>query len=272
MFIRCCILAVLFPAFVNAGSLVQFRSFFGTMDVELFDQDKPVTVQNFLRYVESGAYEDLFYHRWIPGFVMQGGGLRVMVTNNQPQVTFVQSFGDITNEFSVGRRFNNVFGTLSMARRGTETNSGSSEWFFNTVDNPELDTFAGGYTVFGRVIEGTNFLRAFNNPGAFHRVSLGSGYNDVPALTNAPTFNDLIYVDITTLRVQIQKATNAISISFNSITNRTHRVQYTTNYPPVWHSLTNIQGNGLRLTVTDPSIQTPRFYRVKVDYPGLNSL
>lgn len=257
---------------LQAGTLVQFRSFFGDMEVELFEQDKPVTVQNFLRYVESGAYENMFYHRWIPGFVMQGGGLRVEITNNQPRIVSIPSFGEITNEFSVGRRFNNVFGTIAMARRGNQTNSATSEFFFNTVDNPELDTFAGGYTVFGRVISGTNFLRAFNNPGSFDWANLGGSYSNVPALNVPPTFNDLVYVDITILRLQISKATNGLAVSFNSVTNRTHRVQFTTNYPPVWQSLTNATGTGSRMTVVDTNIFPARFYRVKVDYPGLDSL
>src|SRR5439155_13923276 len=63
-----------------AGTLAQFRTSFGDIDVELYDQDKPVTVQNFVRYVQSGAYSNMFLHRCIPGFIVQGGGFS---TTNQ---------------------------------------------------------------------------------------------------------------------------------------------------------------------------------------------
>src|SRR5213593_713520 len=58
----------------HAGTLAQFRSVFGDIEVELYDQDKPVTVQNFIRYIQSGRYQNEFSHRLVPGFVIQGGG------------------------------------------------------------------------------------------------------------------------------------------------------------------------------------------------------
>lgn len=65
---------MLFHSLAYAGTLVQFRTFFGDIEVELYDQDKPVTVQNFLNYIKSGRYTNEFSHRLIPGFVIQGGG------------------------------------------------------------------------------------------------------------------------------------------------------------------------------------------------------
>ena len=66
---------VLLP--VRAGTLVQFRTVFGDVAVELYDQDKPATVQNFIRYVQSGGYVNGFSHRLEPGFVVQAGGFTV---------------------------------------------------------------------------------------------------------------------------------------------------------------------------------------------------
>ena len=59
--------------FANAGTLCQIRTRFGTMEVELYDEDKPVTVANFKRYVQSGSWTNMFIQRWEPGFVIQGG-------------------------------------------------------------------------------------------------------------------------------------------------------------------------------------------------------
>src|ERR1043166_6556040 len=66
-------LAFLIPS--HAGILAQFRTIFGDMDVELLEKDKPITVSNFLAYVQSGRYQNTFFHRCVPTFVIQGGGL-----------------------------------------------------------------------------------------------------------------------------------------------------------------------------------------------------
>src|SRR5437867_6753243 len=86
----------------SAGTLAQFRTQFGDIDVELYDQDKPVTVKNFIRYAESGAYANEFFHRCIPNFVVQGGGFTI--SNPQSQTTFaltnvteIQTSPPITN-------------------------------------------------------------------------------------------------------------------------------------------------------------------------------
>src|SRR5437899_9937174 len=91
-----------------AGTLAQFRSVFGDIEVELYDQDKPVTVQNFIRYVQSGRYQNEFSHRLRPGFVLQGGGFTV--TNRgttNAAVAAIATFPPIVNEFGAGRRFSN---------------------------------------------------------------------------------------------------------------------------------------------------------------------
>src|SRR5208283_2013981 len=122
-----CTLALLLLLFTpaRAGTLVQFRTPFGDMEVELYDQDKPVTVQNFLRYVRNGLYLNEFSHRLVPGFVLQGGGY-TLASN---LISAIPAYPPIINEYGVGNQYSNVFGTIAMAKLGGDTNSASSQWF-----------------------------------------------------------------------------------------------------------------------------------------------
>jgi len=146
---------------VRAGTLVQFRTTFGDIEVELYDQDKPVTVQNFTHYVQSGRYLNEISHRLVQGFVLQGGGF-TLTTNI---VSAIPTYPPITNEFGVGRQFSNVYGTIAMAKLGGYTNSATSQWFFNLASNTFLDApnTNNFFVVFGHVIKGTNVLNIFNN-------------------------------------------------------------------------------------------------------------
>src|SRR3954468_6800396 len=107
--VSCCLLL---PAISEAGIFVQFRTAFGDMDVELFDKDKPVTVGNFCNYVRSGKYADGFIHRCDPTFVIQGGGYYVdkRGTTNA-NITFINTFPPIRNEYGAGNIYSNSFGT-----------------------------------------------------------------------------------------------------------------------------------------------------------------
>lgn len=129
-----------------AQTVVQFRTPLGAIDVLLFDKEKPATVQNFLNYVTNGFYTNLFFHRWEPGFVIQGGGFSVVrrgTTNAAFSV--VKSLGNVTNEYAVGPRYSNTYGTIAMAKLGGDPNSASSQWFFNLADNASnLDNQNGG--------------------------------------------------------------------------------------------------------------------------------
>ena len=159
--IGCLIAFTTFLSSAGAGTLVQFRTVFGDMEVELYDQDKPVTVQNFLNYIESGRYQNEIAHRLVPGFVIQGGGF-TLVSNT---ITPVPTFPPITNEFGVGRQFSNVYGTIAMAKLGGDTNSATSQWYFNLTNNAFLDAPDTNdfFVVFGHVIAGTNVLNIFNS-------------------------------------------------------------------------------------------------------------
>src|SRR5688572_22837922 len=175
----------------TAGTLAQFRTRFGDIDVELYDQDKPVTVQNFIRYVRSGAYTNMFLHRCIPGFIVQGGGFittNQLATNLFTHVESVRNFGAISNEFTSGPRLSNIYGTIAMAKADGDPNSASSQWFFNLGDNSaNLDNQNGGFTVFGRLIRGTNVLNTFN------AIAQANGIVDLRIFygANASLFSDL---------------------------------------------------------------------------------
>lgn len=174
LFVVCCALAgIAFSAQAQSGSnsVVRFRlsygsTFFGNIDVELFDSDKPVTVTNFLSYVQRGAYDRSFINRCIPGFVLQGGEYTVPNPYSSALLEIVQRIPttpDITNEFYVGTLRSNVFGTLAMAKVDGNPNSANSAWFFNLGNNAtNLDVQNGGFTVFGRVKSGLNVLNYFN--------------------------------------------------------------------------------------------------------------
>src|SRR3954471_10257002 len=125
----------------GAGTLAQFRTPYGDLEVELYDQQKPVTVANFKKLVQSGAYQNTFFHRVVPGFVAQGGGFftvsKSLNVNFGPPWSYVGSvanFGTITNEYSVGPRFSNTNKTIAMAKVGSDPNSATSQWFFNLAN------------------------------------------------------------------------------------------------------------------------------------------
>ncbi len=123
MVVGCCALLVATRATLQAGTLVQFRTILGDVVVELYDREKPLTTANFLRYVRSGNYTNMFTHRVVPNFVIQGGGFRVAHRGTASNtVESVPAFPNVSNEFDVGPRYRNLYGTLSMAKIGASTN------------------------------------------------------------------------------------------------------------------------------------------------------
>ena len=134
-------------AHLAVGTVVHFATNHGAYDVELLNTEAPLTVANFLSYVDSGAYQNVFVHRTNSGSArfIQSGGFKV----NDGQVSSVPPEDPITNEFELASN-SNVAGTLSMALAGTK-DSGTSQWFVNTSDNAAAFD-SGLYTIFGRVI------------------------------------------------------------------------------------------------------------------------
>ena len=144
----------------------------GTMIIELYPDKAPVTVANFLAYVNAGTYDGTIFHRVIKGFMNQGGGF-------DTDYKKVATKDPIKNEADNGLK-NKEF-TIAMARTG-QPHSATNQFFINTNDNYSLDhtgkSMRGwGYTVFGKVIEGQNVS------GAISRAATGSGgpfATDVP--------------------------------------------------------------------------------------------
>ncbi|NOX09021.1 MAG: peptidylprolyl isomerase [Gammaproteobacteria bacterium] len=132
------------PNAVNA-SLVRMETTMGVIDIELFDSVAPITVANFKNYVNDGDYIDSFFHRSVPGFILQGGGYRF--ANNA--YSLVPKDAPIVNEYNLS----NVRGTLAMAKLGSGPDTATSEWFVNLADNSaNLDAQNGGFTVFGQIV------------------------------------------------------------------------------------------------------------------------
>lgn len=132
--------------------MLEVKTSKGTFTVQLFDKQAPVTVENFLRYVDEGFFDGTVFHRVIPGFMIQGGGLTADMKQKR-------GHDPITNEASNGLK--NKRGTLSMARTN-DPNSATSQFFINVADNDFLDQRPGspGYAVFGRVDSGMEVVDA----------------------------------------------------------------------------------------------------------------
>ena len=127
----------------------------GNITVEVFANNAPKSAANFLGYVKSGYYNGLAFHRVIPGFMIQTGGMT-------PDMTEKPKGAPIQNE--ADNVLKNLRGTLAMARTG-EPHSASSQFFINVADNAFLNhrgkSFEGwGYAVFGQVVDGMNVVDA----------------------------------------------------------------------------------------------------------------
>lgn len=260
----------------RGGTLAQFHiAPLGDMLIELYDTDKPVTVSNFIRYVQSGTYQDMFAHRWVPQFVIQGGGFYTADrTTTNAVVKAITTYEAITNEYSVGRTFSNTYGSVAMARQGGLTNSATSQWFINLGDNAALDSVDGGFTVFGQLRVGTNVLERFNLTTAtngLYRWGFASPFGELPAYsTTVPGSEDLVYVAITLpvlprLEVHVNADTTR-EISWNSLSNLVNHLEFTTDASAGWQILLSTNSPGGTLRYTDTAAPgTSRLYRVRVE-------
>lgn len=133
-----------------ANPKVVMKTSLGDMTIELFANEAPITVANFIAYVKSDFYKDVIFHRVIPGFVVQAGGFDTQYQRKQTQAP-------IANEST--SRVKNLRGTLSMARL-PNPDSATTQFFINLQDNRNLDWRPGqpGYAVFGKVISGIEVI------------------------------------------------------------------------------------------------------------------
>lgn len=143
----------------------------GTIRVELNPAKAPKTVENFVKYAESGFYNGTLFHRVIPEFMVQGGGF-------EPGMTQKTTLDSIENEANNGLL--NTYGTIAMARTN-EPHSATSQFFINVSDNPFLNysnatTQGWGYCVFGKVVGGDDVLRSITQV----RTGRTGVHTDVP--------------------------------------------------------------------------------------------
>jgi cyclophilin family peptidyl-prolyl cis-trans isomerase len=173
-----------------SGTIVRFDTILGLINVELFDTATPISVENFLRYVNRGSYINSLIHRVSPGFVIQGGGFKVPVPATEPP-TAITSLDPIANEAGIS----NLRGTLAAARTA-ELDSATSEWFFNLVDNTFLDDPISPYAVFGRVIG--NSIQVVDSIGQIQPYNMGIGepFTQFPLINPSGPLVDDNYVTI----------------------------------------------------------------------------
>lgn len=149
--------------------MLEFKTSKGTFTVQLFDKQAPISVENFYRYADEGFFDGTIFHRVIPNFMVQGGGLTEDLKNKK-------GHEPIQNEATNGLK--NKRGTLSMARTN-DVNSATSQFFINVVDNDFLDHKGAsnyGYAVFARIDSGMDVVDAI----VAVKTGSRSGYQDVP--------------------------------------------------------------------------------------------
>lgn len=161
----------------------------GAIEIELFENQMPVTVANFTKLAEEGFYNGTKFHRIIDGFMIQGGD-----PNSKGNNTSIYGQGGpgytIQDEFVADDNLSNVRGSISMANTG-QPNSGGSQFFINTVDNLGLDfnkePLSSKHPVFGHVVKGIDIIDVISK--------LETGQGDVPV-------NPVIIESITIMRTE----------------------------------------------------------------------
>jgi peptidyl-prolyl cis-trans isomerase A (cyclophilin A) len=148
--------------------MVIFSTSLGDITIDLFHEQAPITVANFLQYVDDGFFDGTIFHRVIPGFVIQGGG-------HTEDMRAKPTLSPIKNEAENGEK--NLRGTLSMART-RDIDSATSQFFVNLKDNAMLDHGSRdfGYAVFAKVSQGMDIVDKI----AAVKTCTKGPYQDVP--------------------------------------------------------------------------------------------
>lgn len=144
-----------------ANNTALLETSLGNFKVELYNDKMPITAGNFVKLAKAGFYDGLHFHRVINNFMLQFGCPHSRDPNSGRAGTGDGPDGPLQDEHPEDAKFSNEPGTLSMANTG-RPNSGSSQFFVNTVHNDYLDWFSAGpskHPVFGKVIEGMDVVK-----------------------------------------------------------------------------------------------------------------
>jgi len=207
----------------QAQTFVNFETNFGNIEIELFDLDAPLSVANFLGYVERGDYDGTLFHRTqsidanSSIAIVQGGGF---LTNSVP----IPTLPPIVNEFSTDRL--NVAGTIAYARL-EDPDTATSQFFFNTVDNPALDDDA--FTVFGRVTAGIDVVNQIQGLDVITAEGVAGVFEDLPVvdatleLSEIVAEDNLVILTQASVVVSVPEPTAAIVLAFGGVILSTRR-------------------------------------------------
>ena len=169
--------AIGYAAEENANPVVVMETSKGTVVIELWQDRAPITVENFLRYVDNNLYNNLTFHRVIPGFMIQGGGFT-------PDLVQKPTNAPVASEAQNGLK-NDTY-TIAMART-SDPDSATAQFFINVKDNEGLNypnAMGNGYTVFGKVISGTQTIDAIRKiPTMIASAPKMGRMSDVPSKT-----------------------------------------------------------------------------------------
>jgi len=194
-------LLTIFSVHTSNATIVQFETNFGNIEVNLYDQNTPETVANFLQYVDdstgNSAYANVIIHRSIDNFIIQGGGFAYnggsSLNDQDLPLDNVAANPAVVNE----PIYSNIRGSIAMAKVGGNVNSATNQWFFNLANNAaNLDIQNGGFTVFGEVTEGG--LTILDQIAAVTKYDKGGAFTSLPLNnydgTSEPDNSNLIVI------------------------------------------------------------------------------
>jgi cyclophilin family peptidyl-prolyl cis-trans isomerase len=190
-------------------SFAQVSTSMGNFTLELFRDTAPKSVENFLAYVKSAAYQDAVFHRSVPGFIVQTGGFTV--GSNLPAIP---TNPPVVNEYNRS----NLRGTVAMAKLEGDPDSATSQWFVNLADNSEnLDNQNGGFTVFARVMDGG--MPVWDAIAALPKYDLGGAFTDLPLQNVAEGQASLLLANLVSISRAVASpfyATSSNSLAFSA--------------------------------------------------------
>lgn len=252
----------------DGSAAVRMDTVLGTMNILLYGDQKPITVANFLRYVNEGRYfttdastgqrASSFIHRSVAGFVIQGGGFigtsdPADSTHTKVLATQVGALPPIQNEPGIS----NTRGTIAMAKvaeqrdssgniiPGTGANSATSQWFINLGDNSaNLDGQNGGFTAFGRVAG--NGMSVADAIAALPKVNAGSPFDSLP-LRNYTSPNPIRIANL----VSIPGITQIATLSFTATSSNTSVATVTVSGTHLLVSGVGLGNSTITVTATD---------------------